>query len=148
MQKITVQCPRCNDPVSVEGEPGQYNVECPCCRHSFDITLKKEQAESPKRTKTCPFCGEDILDSAIKCKHCGEFLDGRIKPSSSLQQSDKPQRVLTSDDNFLTRNRGIGDILIFVPLFAIILILILGSSRSCSLPSFSFLGGTPPPGQR
>ena len=28
-----------------------------------------------KETKNCPYCGEEILAIAKKCKHCGEWLD-------------------------------------------------------------------------
>ena len=28
-----------------------------------------------KEKKQCPYCGEEILAVAKKCKHCGEWLD-------------------------------------------------------------------------
>ena len=37
-------------------------------------------------TKTCPFCGEEILAVAKKCKHCGEWIDKQGEEKSETVQ--------------------------------------------------------------
>jgi len=46
--------------------------------------LKTSDIEEFKR---CPYCGEEILAVAIKCKHCGEWLDKPATSRTSKKQS-------------------------------------------------------------
>lgn len=36
-----------------------------------------------RKTKACPFCGEDVLIQAIKCKHCHSDLSVQAQPTST-----------------------------------------------------------------
>ena len=47
-------------------------------------------------TKQCPYCSEEILATAKKCKHCGEWLEesDKVKESKPYEKgSDKSRAV-------------------------------------------------------
>ncbi len=48
----------------------------------------------------CPVCGEEILTTAKKCKHCGEWLD-KENTSKVTNESNTEEKVFYQDDNVL-----------------------------------------------
>jgi predicted nucleic acid-binding Zn ribbon protein len=58
---------------------GKYR-EVPKNYVSNQYTVPNQYAvSSVKPIKTCPYCGEEILAVAKKCKHCGEWLNNKLE---------------------------------------------------------------------
>ena len=88
-------------------------------------------APSPIRTDgnliSCPDCQKEVSKFAQACPGCGRPMN--VQKEAGPQG---PQRVITTEDSFLTRSRGLGDIIIFGPLLFIVGSLIFGVLSSCS----------------
>ena len=91
-------CPECGTKL----ENG--TMFCPNCGTKIDLPQVTTQLSSLSKTEvmtkgktTCPYCGEEILATAKKCKHCGEWLDRDNEESSeentsALQQQQNSMR--------------------------------------------------------
>ena len=58
------------------------------------LNSAENSKEKSPSTKKCPFCAEEILSEARKCKHCSEFLDDKklqdLPPCAAIQESVVP----------------------------------------------------------
>ena len=54
-----------------------------------DTTVRKLDG---RPVKDCPFCAEEILSAAKKCKHCGEFLSVAVGQRESNIQEDLTEK--------------------------------------------------------
>ena len=56
-----------------------------------------------QETKKCPYCGEEILAVAKKCKHCGTWLDGRTEAQASAPVTPKQNTPVNTPVNKSTK---------------------------------------------
>jgi len=54
----------------------------------------------PPRLVACPYCSEEILPGAKKCKHCGEYLDATLR---SRMAQPAPQVVIHNTNKVSAR---------------------------------------------
>ena len=59
---------------------------------------------------SCPECGQSISSKAVSCPHCGMPLG--------------KQEVRSSSESFWRRPRGLGDLLIYIPLIFVVIIIL------------------------
>lgn len=84
------------------------------------------------QTKTCPYCGEEINVNAIKCKHCGEFLNSSEPHRGSSQMKEFPEELKKFNwgaclitwiwgigNNVNIALWGLASILLFIPVIGI-----------------------------
>lgn len=114
----TIECKKCGH--RRDWEDGADKLSCPACgavyakveaaKHRGEAIRTPRDAKAPARadlgkeptprprpsgataaeTKPCPYCAETIHLKAIKCKHCGELLNGRRPEVDPQSAHDKP----------------------------------------------------------
>ena len=119
MRGKTILCHHCQSSVTVEMT--EHQPEASEEEESIQFRLKKE-------TKDCPYCGEEILEVAKKCKHCGEFLD-----TSELSESGKEQDSPQNRRQEASINQGVAPLMgFFLGLLLVNFIYPLGLSWLCN----------------
>jgi hypothetical protein len=81
---------RPNQPAAPPAESSPSRELVPAPRAPAEDSLEEVGAEElpevlpvgASDTAPCPFCSEQVLASAKKCKHCGEFLDPALRAAS------------------------------------------------------------------
>ena len=62
-------------------------------------------------TKNCPFCAETINVAALKCKHCGEYLDKDLKSANRQQNTST---IVLPEQKFRKWSPGVAALLSFI----------------------------------
>lgn len=133
MSDIKFACPECLRQLIVDSQAAGRVFNCPQCSKPIRIPRRRNAPSAPqpaqrlekKHHKDCPYCGEQILMSAIKCKHCGEFLDGRPRQQAPPAPQPQGRKCPHCGAHGVGKVRGLqggGEVLLAIILFFMFLI--------------------------
>ena len=109
---ISFACPFCRHSVKCPDSFAGGRGRCPSCKQKVDVPVAStlageapanlpvevpvrpivivEQSYPPADYRACPFCGEQILSVAKKCKHCNEIIDVSLRQMMAAAAAAQP----------------------------------------------------------
>jgi membrane protein YdbS with pleckstrin-like domain len=96
MPDVKFNCPHCKQSLEAPADMLGQLIDCPSCSQAIEVPRTQPRPAAPpptpqKLTRPCPFCSEEIQFTAVKCKHCGEFLDGHSQQTQA-PKATKPNQ--------------------------------------------------------
>jgi len=121
---IPFKCPTCGAVGHVPSSAAGLHIGCPKCKALLEVPKQAGVADVPRSAPysspppvrkppgaskaadqpaglthaACPYCGEQILAHAKKCKHCGEILDAELRASRQGKRSTPASRYEDDDE--------------------------------------------------
>jgi DNA-directed RNA polymerase subunit RPC12/RpoP len=83
---ISFRCDGCGAAINAPEKAAGRQAKCPSCsapvfvpQAPVSVPPAPAPAAQAPEYKSCPYCSEQILAAARKCKHCGELLDPQLR---------------------------------------------------------------------